>query len=143
MSSDRRTIASGATVGPASGLTDCVKVNSSALAPETHEYLAGSSLVELDFAREREMYEDKGDAIVFSTNKSIRVPFHQDYDPNAMLCYVNAAANISDQYTRSESVVPEHAPRFVVSKEEDDSRKYVEKAHVQLWLRMHGRSFWR
>ena len=99
VSSDRRTIASGATVGPASGLTDCVKVNSSALAPETHEYLAESSLVELDFAREREMYEDKGDAIVFSTNKSIRVPFHQDYDPNAMLCYVNAAANISDQYT--------------------------------------------
>ena len=34
-SSDQRTIASGATIGPASGLTDPAKVNSTVPAPET------------------------------------------------------------------------------------------------------------
>ena len=32
-------------------------------------------------------------------------------------------------HTRSELVVPERTPRFVVSKEEDDPQKYVDKSH--------------
>ena len=72
--------ASGAPIDPVSGLTDPVIVNSSAQAPEMHEYLAGSPLVEFYSAGRSEMHDDNEYTTLFTTTSHFHLPF-QNYDP--------------------------------------------------------------
>ena len=48
-----------------------------------------------------ETHENNGDTYsLFSSNERFRLPFHNECDPNVVLCYAHAQLNISDQYKK-------------------------------------------